>query len=174
MRKKHAYFVESLILHSTQLVLLYQTMKKLILSLAIVASASALSYGQSSKASAKNQAAAPAAKAATAPAAKGPQITWDKTVYEFGNIPQGVPATGTFKFTNTGTAPVILSDVKGSCGCTVPEWPKEPIMPGKTGIIKATYNAANPGAFNKSITVTANTENSTTVLFIKGDVAAKQ
>ena len=148
-------------------------MKKLILSLAIVASATALSYGQASKAT-KATTAPQASRAATAPAAKGPAITWEKTTYEFGNIPQGTPASGTFKFTNTGTAPVILSDVKGSCGCTVPEWPKEPIMPGKSAVIKATYNAANPGAFNKSITVTANTENSTQVLFIKGDVKAKE
>ncbi len=139
-------------------------MKKLLFTLAIVVSASAVSFGQSS---AKNTKAATTTKAA---AAKGPQITWEKTTYDFGTIPQGTPATGVFTFTNSGTAPLILSNVQGSCGCTVPEWTKDPIMPGKKGTIKATYNAANMGAFNKSITVTSNAESPTSVIFIKGDV----
>lgn len=94
--------------------------------------------------------------------------------YEFGTIPQGTPVTHNFIFTNTGKSPLVLSSVTPSCGCTSPEWPKEAIAAGKSGVIKVTYNAQAPGPFNKSITVVSNAANPQTVLFIKGEVKVAQ
>lgn len=97
---------------------------------------------------------------------------WVETTHDFGNIPQGKPTTAEFKFTNTGKAPLILTNVRGSCGCTTTDYSKDPIPPGKTGFVKATYNAANMGNFTKTVTVTANTESGSEVLYIKGGVIA--
>lgn len=102
----------------------------------------------------------------------GAKVVWQNTKHDFGKIPQGVPVSTTFKFKNTGNSPLIISNVKTSCGCTTPFYTKDPILPGKTGVIKAQYNAANPGVFNKSITVTTNSGSGTTVLYIKGEVIA--
>lgn len=96
------------------------------------------------------------------------QIKFDNTEFDFGNNPQGKPVTHEFKFTNTGTEPLILESVKASCGCTTPEWTKEPVMPGQVGTIKAQYNMAREGSFRKSITVlTKSGEN--VVLYISGN-----
>lgn len=100
-------------------------------------------------------------------------FSWEKTVHDFGKIPQGTPVEAVFEFTNTGDAPLIISNAKGSCGCTVPSYTNTPIAPGETGKVKAVFNAAAVGAFNKTITLTANTETATTVLRIKGEVVAK-
>ena len=75
-----------------------------------------------------------------------------------------------FKFTNTGDAPLVISSVQASCGCTVAEYSKEPIAPGAQGFVKATYNAAKVGVFTKSVTVNANAENNVVQLVIKGEV----
>lgn len=98
------------------------------------------------------------------------KFKWEKTTHEFGKIDQGKPVSVEFIFTNSGTSPLVISNVKGSCGCTVPTYSKEPIAPGKAGKIKATFNAAALGAFNKSVRVTANVEGGTETLFIKGEV----
>jgi hypothetical protein len=90
--------------------------------------------------------------------------------HDFGKIKQGVPVTHEFKFTNKGKVPMVITNVAPSCGCTTPDWTRDPIAPGGEGFIKATYNAAAPGAFNKSVTVTANVENGSVQLFIKGEV----
>jgi hypothetical protein len=108
--------------------------------------------------------AAPAANADLAVAA------FDAQNFDFGKIKQSVPVTHEFKFTNTGTVPMIITNVQASCGCTTPDWSKEPIAPGGKGFIKATYNAAAAGAFNKAVTVTANIPNGSVQLFIKGEV----
>lgn len=92
----------------------------------------------------------------------------DQEVYDFGSIPQGIPAEAEFTITNTGKEPLIIQNVKAQCGCTTPYYTKEPIEPGKSGKVKAAYNAANPGAFNKSVTVTTN--GGTSTLRIKGTV----
>jgi len=97
----------------------------------------------------------------------------EKQTHEFGNVPQGTPVTYEFKFKNTGNAPIVISNVQASCGCTTPEWTNTPVLPGKAGSIKAQYNAAAMGAFNKSITVTSNATNSSEVVFIKGTVVDK-
>ncbi len=83
-------------------------------------------------------------------------------------------ATYNFEVTNTGTAPVVITSAQASCGCTTPEWSKDPIMPGGKSVIKVGYNTSGrPGPFNKTITVMSNAENATTILTIKGDVTAK-
>ncbi|MBS1489955.1 MAG: DUF1573 domain-containing protein [Bacteroidetes bacterium] len=99
-------------------------------------------------------------------------IAWDATAHDFGKIKQGVPATYEFKFTNHGKVPLVITNAQPSCGCTTPGWTREPIMPGGQGYVKATYNAAAPGIFDKTITVHANIEGGMFVLHIKGEVEA--
>jgi hypothetical protein len=104
--------------------------------------------------------------------AKKPKAEWKKTTHDFGKIPQNVPVTTTFVVKNVGKLPLIISAVSPSCGCTTPSYTKDPIMPGKTGEIKAQYNAAATGSFSKTLSVTTNEpENSTIILTIKGEVA---
>ena len=102
-----------------------------------------------------------------------PEISFDKTVHDYGTIVQGADGTCEFKFTNTGKEPLILSKPQSSCGCTVPTWPQEPILPGKSDAIKVTYNTQNIGPINKTITVTSNAKTNRIVLSIKGTVTAK-
>ena len=99
-----------------------------------------------------------------------PEFAWDITVYDFGKIQLNKPVTHEFKFTNTGDAPLVISSVQASCGCTVAEYSKDAIAPGAQGFVKATYNAAKVGVFTKSVTVNANAENNVVQLFIKGEV----
>lgn len=87
---------------------------------------------------------------------KGTTISFDKTTYDFGSIPQGIPAEATFTFTNTGKEPLVLKNVRPACGCTTPFFTQDPVLPGKKGVIKASYNAASPGGFSKPITVEYN------------------
>lgn len=104
----------------------------------------------------------------------GAKISFEKEVHDYGTIEYGGNADCVFKFTNTGNAPLILSNVKRSCGCTTPYWPKEPIAPGETAEIKVRYDSKRPGAINKSITVTSNAVNApTTVIRIKGSIKPK-
>lgn len=105
----------------------------------------------------------------------GPVITFEKEVHDYGTIKQGSDGNIDFKFTNTGNAPLILSGAKGSCSCTVANYPKEPIAPGESGVIRVKYNTERVGPINKSATVTSNAVNSPTmVLRIKGNVEAVQ
>ena len=99
---------------------------------------------------------------------------WVETTHDFGKINQGTPVKNEFTFTNTGGSPLIISNVKGSCGCTVTKYSKEPVLPGKIGTVTATFNAAAVGSFHKSIRVTANVEGGAETLFIKGEVAKTQ
>ena len=100
------------------------------------------------------------------------KITFEKDLHDFGEIIQGEKVNTEFKFTNTGKNDLLISDAYGSCGCTVPEWPKEPIAPGQSGVIKVQFNSANrSGLFNKTVTVVANTQpNSNSKLIIKGTI----
>lgn len=96
---------------------------------------------------------------------------FEREVHDFGNMVEGVNAIYEFEFTNTGKEPLIIQNVRASCGCTTPSWTKEPIAPGQKGKIKAAYNSqGRPGAFNKAITVTSNAKTPTKVLYIKGNV----
>ncbi len=101
------------------------------------------------------------------------EISFSKTVHDYGTIFQGGDGACEFKFTNTGKEPLILSRPQSSCGCTVPTWPQEPILPGKSDVIKVTYNTQNIGPINKTVTVTSNGKTSRIVLQIKGTVVAK-
>lgn len=104
-------------------------------------------------------------------ATSGAQIEFEKDVHDFGNIKQGGDATTEFKFTNTGTEALIISNAKGSCGCTVPEWPREPIQPGESAVIRVKYDSKRPGPINKSVTIKSNASNTPTkVIRIKGKV----
>lgn len=88
----------------------------------------------------------------------------------YGKIKQGSTGVRFFKFTNTGTAPLVISNAQGSCGCTVPSWPKEPIMPGQSEYIKVSYDTNRMGHFVKNVTLTTNAATPTTVLTISGEV----
>ena len=101
------------------------------------------------------------------------KFKWEAKTHDFKKIEQGTPVTHEFTFTNAGSTPLVISNVRGSCGCTVTKYTKEPIAPGKSGMVKATFNAAAVGAFNKSIRVTANVEGANETLFIKGEVVKK-
>ena len=81
------------------------------------------------------------------------EVAWSKTLNDFKEIPLGTPVTASYEFTNNGKEPVTVTKVKSSCGCTVASYSKEPVIPGKTGQVSATYNAAKIGAFNKAVTV---------------------
>lgn len=101
-------------------------------------------------------------------------LQFTQTEHEFGNVTEGTQATHEFTFTNTGNAPVIISNVSASCGCTTPYWTKEPVLPGKKGKVTASYNSAGrPGVFHKTITVVSNAQPASHTLTIKGTVAAK-
>jgi len=108
------------------------------------------------------------------PVAKTDSIVFDKMVHDYGTIEQGGDGNCEFTFTNTGDEPLVLSGVRASCGCTLPEWPKEPIAPGKTGVIKVKYDTRRVGPINKVVRVTSNAENANVVLRITGSVVAKQ
>lgn len=88
--------------------------------------------------------------------AYGPEITFEKTKHNFGSINQGEPVTYEFKFTNTGNSNLIIKNAVAGCGCTTPVWPKEPIAPGKTAVIKVGYDAKAEGNFVKDIKVQTN------------------
>lgn len=98
-------------------------------------------------------------------------IQFENLEHDFGTIKQGDSPETVFKFTNTGNEPLIIENAKGSCGCTVPDWPKDPIAPGGKGEIKVQFNSAGKsGDQSKSVTLTANTEPLNTVLNIKAKV----
>jgi len=107
---------------------------------------------------------------------KKAKITFDEELHNFGTFKEEAGSqTYVFKFKNTGNATLTLSDVKASCGCTTPEWPRSPIAAGKTGEIIVTYNPHNrPGPFDKSITIKSNASTPTKVLKIKGNVLARK
>ncbi len=102
-------------------------------------------------------------------------LKFDTESHDFKDVSEGTLATHEFKFTNTGTTPVVIANVQASCGCTTPEWTKTPVLPGKTGIVKAVYNSnGRPGQFNKTVTVTSNASNASVVLSIKGAVLTRE
>lgn len=100
-------------------------------------------------------------------------ISWKSDAIDVGEIPQGTPKLIEYEFVNTGKTAVIISNVHGSCGCTATDYTKEAIAPGKKAVIKATFNAANVGAFSKTVTVTTTAEETPKVLTFKGTVMAK-
>ena len=115
------------------------------------------------------QTAAPAAKP-VGPVA-GPAITFEEVKYDFGSVVAGGTVDHTFKFKNTGTAPLIISNIGVSCGCTTPEWTKAPVLPGKTGTIAAHFNSTGKmGMQNKVLTIESNATAGSTTVSLVGEV----
>jgi hypothetical protein len=103
-----------------------------------------------------------------------PVMTFDKSEHDFGTIEQGTPQETTFTFTNTGNAPLIITNATSSCGCTVPSYPKNtPIAPGESGELVVNFNGSGLNQVTKTITVTANTENASEILRIKAFINPK-
>lgn len=136
--------------------------------------------GLSFTAHAQQTGAAPAAQPESAeakPAADNPnaaEITFENETHDYGTIKQGADGNCEFKFKNTGKEPLIISNARGSCGCTVPTFPKEPIMKGQTAVIKVHYDTKRVGAFTKTVTIESNAKTATKVLTIKGLVEASE
>jgi hypothetical protein len=131
-------------------------MKKILLSLALIGSAF---YGFSQE---------------KATDASAPDITFETDVHDFGTLDYSGDGTYSFKFTNTGNEPLVISDAKGSCGCTVPKWPKEPVLKGQSNYINVSYDTKRPGPFTKTVTVTSNAKSATKILTIKGVVKTQE
>jgi hypothetical protein len=136
-------------------------MKKIILSLTIVLAGLSAAQAQTSNAPTD------AVKAVNPKAA---DIKFNSLEIDYGTIEHNADGNREFKFKNVGKEPLIIANCQGSCGCTVPTWPKEPIMPGKSGIIKVKYATDRVGHFQKNVTVTSNAKVEKVVLTIKGDV----
>ena len=100
-------------------------------------------------------------------------VRWQKDTYSFGEIKQAVPATAEFQFTNVGKAPVLITRVEGTCGCTVTDYAREPVQPGKSSKVTVTYTAANPGSFHKTVTVVTNAGDAPHRLTLQGTVVAR-
>lgn len=98
------------------------------------------------------------------------EITFEKLEHDYGEVKQNGNGVCEFKYTNTGSVPLILIKVRSSCGCTVPKWSKEPLMPGQSASITVKYNTSSVGPINKSITVESNASNPRVRLLIKGKV----
>ena len=103
-----------------------------------------------------------------------PVMNFEKMEHDFGTITQGTPQETVFNFTNTGNAPLIITNATSSCGCTVPNPPKDPIAPGATGELLVKFNGSGQNQVTKTITVTANTEKGQEVLRIKAFVNPKE
>jgi hypothetical protein len=101
---------------------------------------------------------------------KKAKIQFKNETVDYGEIQKGSDGIRVFEFTNTGEAPLIISKVSSSCGCTIPKKPEEPIMPGKTGEIQVKYDTNRVGPIRKAITVISNADTPTKVLKIKGEV----
>jgi hypothetical protein len=137
-------------------------MKKTVLSLGIILCSILIAQGQAAPA------AAPAVVAPTSTA----EIKFEKLEFDYGTLKQGGDPNGEFAFKNTGKEPLIISNCQGSCGCTVPSWPKEPIKPGAAAVIKVHYDTKRIGPINKTVTVTSNSKDGVVTLHIKGMIEA--
>lgn len=106
---------------------------------------------------------------------KVPVLTFEETEHDFGTIDQGTPVEKVFKFTNTGEAPLIITNASSSCGCTVPDYPKDtPIAPGETGEILVKFNGSGRNQVTKTVNLITNTANGSEQLRIKAFVQAKE
>lgn len=150
-------------------------MKRVLFSLGLVLLISGVGMAQEKKQtviskSTATTTAAPAPQVSTpATTLKPENLNFKTDMHDFGTVEEGPAADFEFAFTNTGKEPIILQNVHASCGCTTPSYSKDPVLPGKTGIVKASYNTVGrPGPFTKSITVATNA--GTKVLTIKGTV----
>jgi len=147
-------------------------MKKLFLAVSVIALLSFVSCKEdaSSKVNTANVAVAAERDAA---AKQIPVMTFDKVEHDFGTIEQNAPQETIFSFTNTGNAPLIITDAKSTCGCTVPKKPEGPVAPGEKGELVVKFNGSGQNQVSKTITVTANTEKGQELLKIKAFVNPK-
>lgn len=137
-------------------------MKKLFLSAMVVLVAGSFAVAQNDKTTADT-------KAVSNPNA--PMMKFEHDVFDFGTISQGDKVEHTFVFTNVGKEPLIITEAHGSCGCTVPEWPKEPLKKGEKGSIKVTFNSSGKmGVQEKTITINSNASENPKILRIKGNI----
>jgi hypothetical protein len=102
------------------------------------------------------------------------EMTFEKEMHDYGTIKQGADGTYEFKFTNTGNEPLIITTARGSCGCTIPTYPKEPIMKGQSAVIKVSYDTKRVGPFAKTVTIESNAKTNPKILSIKGVVEASE
>lgn len=109
-----------------------------------------------------------------AKAQSGPVMTFEKLEMDYGTLALGADGVRLFKFKNTGNEPLVIKNARGSCGCTVPKWPNEPIGAGKTGVIEVKYDTSRPGPFTKTVSVETNEVNPQHTLTIKGTVVEKK
>lgn len=113
------------------------------------------------------------------PDPNAPEIKFESEVIDYGSIDYDANGIREFKFTNTGKTPLTVTAVTGECGCTAttidgkPGWPQEPILPGKSGVIKVKYDTKREGRFEKNVTVSSNSKLSTMKIRIKGEIKAK-
>lgn len=107
------------------------------------------------------------AQSPTTASTNGPVLTWDKSTHDFGNMVQGDVVEHTFKFTNTGNEPLVITNVQVSCGCTTPKgWPRDPVMPGGKGELTVSFNSAGKmGAQTKPVIIVSNAINDTKLVF---------
>lgn len=151
-------------------------MKKIAVALAFVVSAGLLvSCGQGNASSkVKKENVENAEKRDNSISQGAPVISFDKEEFDFGTVKEGEVVETTFVVTNSGKSDLVITNAQASCGCTVPNWPKEPIAPGKTGKIKVSFNTSGkPNKQSKSITLTTNTEKGREILKISGMVTPK-
>lgn len=141
-------------------------MKKLFFTIGIIAMLGACNTGTNATNKINQQNLDQAQKEAQQ-ARRFPKMAFEKVEHDFGKVKPGTHVETTFKFTNTGDVPLVITDASSSCGCTVPEKPEAPIQPGQQGEIKVAFNGSGKDLVTKSVTISANTENRTQVLTIK-------
>ena len=154
--------------------MLNKTVSTFVLAILMIASFSAVSQTTTPKGNKPAKAAAPPPPPVEELSTKGPEIKFNKLVHDYGTIVESSDGECEFEFKNTGNEPLVLSNVTASCGCTAPTWPREPIMPGKTAVIKVKYDTKRVGGINRTITVHSNAvENPRIDLRIQGTVKSK-
>ena len=143
-------------------------MKKLIFAFALLMAGAVVAQAQNAPAKTA------AKEISTGNKVSGPKMTFEQEVVDYGVIKQGADPFRVFKFKNEGSEPLLITGARGSCGCTVPTYPQEPIMPGKTAEIKVRYDTQRVGPFTKTVTITTNEEGDAAnrILTIKGEVKA--
>jgi len=145
-------------------------MKKLILTLGLVAGLSVLTFAQEGHSAGDGH--NHPADVAAAPTSLA-DIKLEKITHDYGTVKQGGNGECEFKFTNTGKEPLVITNCQGSCGCTVPQCPTAPILPGKSDVIKVKYDTNRIGGIYKTVTVNSNAKSGAQTLTIKGNVEAK-
>ncbi|WP_149275177.1 DUF1573 domain-containing protein [Pareuzebyella sediminis] len=147
-------------------------MKKVLLTLSVFSVLALVSCKEDASSKVKSDNVAQAAERDEA-GKQVPVMAFEETEHDFGTIEQGTPQETIFKFTNTGDAPLIITNATSSCGCTVPDPPKDPIAPGESGELLVKFNGSGQNQVTKTITVTANTEKGSEMLRIKAFVNPK-